>query len=323
MYFKLDNRTIYTFTILKKTLMSTLSQIKRILLPLEMNEAGENLLYYAGQLAQALGAELYLFHACKTADLTFTQQSSCIQKLRSFAERVFSREFNADKASVPFDCVVRPGQVRDSIQTVVKDYQIDLVLLDAGVRAPKGLAGEVADQAAAIMELVSCPVMVIPPALRYKKLKHLGFATDFTDQEQPVLFRIADFAQQFKAKLTLVQVYGEEERVQLCSYKTAMLELEKQLKGRKVEFKLLEEEDVLEGISEFAELVAADALILATQDNYLMQRLFSSNYIKTLAFHTRIPLLAFHQHKKKPCSGCCLNCAKKETEAQLQTVAQR
>jgi nucleotide-binding universal stress UspA family protein len=302
--------------------MSTLSLTKRILVPLEMNEAGENLLYYAGQLAHALGAELYLFHACKTADLTFTQQSSCIQKLRSFAERVFSREFKAEKAAAPFDCVVRPGQVRDSIQSVVQDYQIDLLLLGAGERAPVGLLGEAADQAAVLMELVSCPVMVIPPASRYKKLKHLVFATDFTDQDQTVLFRIAGFVQQLKARLTLVQVYGEEERAQLCAYKAAMLNLEKQLKGRKVEFKLLEEEDVLEGISEFAELASADALILATQDNYLMQRLFSSNYVKTMAFHTRIPLLTYYQQKKKPCSGCCVNCASKQRETQILTVAQ-
>ncbi|GGF98973.1 universal stress protein [Pontibacter amylolyticus] len=300
--------------------MMTLSQTKRILVPLDLNETGEDLLYYAGQLAHALGAELYLFHACKTADMTFTQQSSCIQKLRSFAERVFSREFNAAKVAAPFDCVVRPGQIRDSIQAVVQDYQIDLVLMDAGARANKGITGEAAELTAAIMDLVYCPVMVLPASVRYRKLKNLIFATDFTDQDQRVLFRIADLAQQLKAKLTLVQVYSEEERSQLCTYKAAMMELEKQLKGRKVAFRLLEEEDVLEGISEFAEEDSADLLILATQDNYLMERLFSTNYMKTMAFHTRIPLLTYRQHKKKPCSGCCANC--KSKQAQLQATIQ-
>ena len=300
--------------------MSKPSQTKRILVPLDLNQTGEDLLYYAGQLAHALGAELYLFHACKTADLTFTQQSSCIQKLRSFAERVFSREFNAAKAAAPFDCVVRPGQIRDGIQSVVQDYQIDLVLMEAGVKSPQGLSGKAADHAAAIMELISCPVMVVPAMARYKKIKHLVFATDFTDQQPTVLFQIADFAQALKAKLTLVQVYSEEERTQLCSYKAAMLELEKKLNGREVELKLLEEEDVLEGISEFAEIACADMLILATQDNFLMERLFSSNYMKTLAYHTRIPLLTFRQQKKKPCAGCCLNCAKKQKEMQNQQI---
>ncbi|WP_230391971.1 universal stress protein [Pontibacter sp. FD36] len=302
--------------------MTTLTHTKRILVPLELNETGEDLLYYAGQLAHALGAELYLFHACKTADLTYTQQSSCIQKLRSFAERVFSREFKSSKVAAPFDCVVRPGQVSDSIQSVVQDYQIDLVLMDAGTRANNGLNREATELAAVVMDLVSCPVMVLPASIRYRKLKNLVFATDFTDQDQKVLFRIADLAQQLKAKLTLVQVYGEEERSQLCSYKAAMLEIEKQLKGRKVAFRLLEEEDVLEGISEFSEETSADLLILATQDNYLMERLFSTNYMKTMAFHTRIPLLTYRQHKKKPCSGCCVNCTSKQKQVQLQTVHQ-
>ncbi|PKV75469.1 nucleotide-binding universal stress UspA family protein [Pontibacter ramchanderi] len=302
--------------------MTTLSETKRILVPLDLNETGEDLLYYAGQLAHTLGAELYLFHACKTNDLTFTQQSNCIQKLRSFAERVFSREFNASKVAAPFDCVVRPGQISDSIQAVVQDYQIDLVLMDAGTHDSKGLTGEAAERTAKIMDLVSCPVMVLPAAVRYKKLKNLVFATDFTDQDQRVLFRIADFAQQLKARLTLVQVYGEEERSQLCTYKSAMLALEKQLKGREVIFRLLEEEDVLEGISEFSEATATDLLILATQDNYLMERLFSTNYMKTMAFHTRIPLVTYRQHKKKPCSGCCMNCKNKQEQPQPEATIQ-
>ena len=296
--------------------MSKPSQTKRILVPLELNQTGEDLLYYAGQLAQAFGAELYLFHACKTADMTLTQHSSCIQKLRAFADRVFSRDFNAAKVAVPFDCVVRPGRIEDSVRSVVQEHQIDLVLVEAGAKPLEGIASEAADRAAALMELVPCPVMVVPATARYKKLEHLVFATDFTDQQKLVLLQIADLAQQLQARLTLVQVYGEEERAQLCSYKAAMLELEKMLKGRQVEFRLLEEEDVLEGISEFAELASADMLVLATQDNFLMERLFSSNYMKTMAYHTRIPLLTYRQFKKKPCSGCCANCISKQREQQ-------
>ncbi|MFD2244939.1 universal stress protein [Pontibacter ruber] len=299
--------------------MSKPSLVKRILVPLELNKAGEDLLSYAGQLAQACGAELLLFHACKTASLTFTQQSSCIQKLRTFGERILS-DPKQGKATAPFDCVVRPGVIRDGIQAVVQDYSIDLVLMEASTIREEGGAGESANHAAAIMELVRCPVMVIPGEARYKKLKHLVFATDFTDQQPQVLLQIADFAQQLNTKLTLVQVYSAEERPQLCAYKAAMLELERKLQGRKVTFKLLEEEDVLEGVSEFAELAAADMLILATQDNYLMQRLFSSNYVKTMAYHTRIPLVTYRQQKNKPCSGCCANCASKQREQQAVEV---
>lgn len=292
--------------------MRTASLIKRILIALDLNETGEELLDYAGKLSQALGAELYLLHACKTADITLTQQSNCIQKLRSFAERVFSREARPRSRAIPFDCVVRPGRVVDSIQNVVQDYRIDLVVMDAGVRTEAGAAGQASIKPATVMQLVSCPVLALPVALRTKQVQHLVFATDFTDQDATVLFRIADFVQQLNASLTLVQVYGHKERAQVCAYKAAMQELELQLKGRQVCFKLLEEEDVLEGISEFAEHTAADMLVLATQDDYLMERLFSSNYIKTMAYHTRIPLLSFRQQKKKPCAGCCQNCAGKQ-----------
>src|SRR5688500_6713165 len=110
--------------------MSKPSLVKKILVPLELNKSGEDLLCYAGQLAQACGAELLLFHACQTVDLTFTQQSRCIQKLRTFAERIFSMQ-RQDKAAAAFDCVVRPGRIEDSIKYVVEDFAVDLVLMGA------------------------------------------------------------------------------------------------------------------------------------------------------------------------------------------------
>ncbi len=291
--------------------------VKRVLVPVQFNKESEELLRYAGQLANALGAELLLLLASQANGLTFTQQSRYIQSLRSFGERLLMQQ--QITANVAFDCVVRPGNLSDCIVSVIQDYKVDMVLMET---CPLHQEEEQADpnHAAAIMEIVACPVMVVPCTARYQKLDNLVFATDFTDQEEHVLLKIAAFAKQVGAKLTLVQVYSQAERPQLCSYKTAMQKTQDLLKGHNVAFKLLEEEDVLEGISDFAEAAAADMLILATQDNYLMKRLFSSNYIKTKAYHTQYPILTFRQLKKKPCSGCCENCGNAKNTSQQNTI---
>ncbi|WP_242928819.1 universal stress protein [Pontibacter vulgaris] len=283
--------------------------VKRVLVPVQFNKESEELLRYAGQLAGTLGAELVLLLASHTKELTFTQQSRNIQLLRTFGERLLMQH---KTANVAFECVVRPGNLSDCIISVIQDYSVDMVLMET---CPLHQEEEHVDpdHAAAIMEKVACPVMVVPCTARFQNLDNLVFATDFTDQEEHVLFQIVSFAEQVGAKLTLVQVYGQAERQQLSNYKAAMLQTEKLLQGHNVAFKLLEEEDVLEGISDFAEAATADMLILATQDNFLMKRLFSSNYIKTMAYHTQYPLLTFRQLKKKPCSGCCENCGKNKS----------
>lgn len=284
--------------------------LKKILIPVDVNKPAESLLLlsYAGQFAAAFRGELLLLHPSNTAELTFTQQTRKIQLLRAMGERVLGR-VTKFRDHVPFECIVRPGSLHDCIKDVIQNAAVDLVLMQADSLPDPDKATH-ADHAVRVMEQVGCPVMVIPSALAYKKLKHLVFATDFTDRDPRVLTQISNFAEQAGANLTLVQVYSKAERAQLSSMKAAMHEVEEQLKGRNVRLKLLEEEDMLEGIGDFAEREDADMLVLATRDSYMMQRLFSKAYVKTMAYHTRIPLLTFRQLKQKPCSGCCTNCMK-------------
>ena len=289
--------------------------IKRVLVPVQFDKASKKLLRYACNLASTLGAELLLLHNSKTKDLTFTQQSSLIHQLRTFGERILSEEQKPGAKPVPYECAVKPGHLHNCIASVVFDYKVDMVLMETCVLHQEEEEND-PDNAAAIMELVSCPVMVMPCTVTYKKLENLVFATDFTDQEDHVLKQIVEFADQAGAKLTLVQIYAKAERPQLSNYKAAKQALVAKLKGKNISFSFLEEEDLLEGISDYAEISAASMLILATQDNYLVKRLFSSNYIKTMAYHTRFPILTFRQLKKKPCSGQCANCQSKKAEQQ-------
>lgn len=291
-------------------------KIKRVLVPVQFDKASKKLLRYSWHLANTLGAELLLLHTSQTQDLTFTQQSRNIHQLRSFGESILSQEQKPSAKQVPYECVVRPGFLRDCIATVVKENAVDMVLMETCVLHQEDCLND-PNNAAAIIELVSCPVMVMPCTVTYKKLETLVFATDFTDQEDHVLQQIVGFAEQTEANLKLVQIYTKEEREQLSSYKAAMRSIEKKLNGKSVTLRLLEEEDMLEGVSDYAEKSAASMLILATQDSFLLKRLFSSNYIKTMAYHTRYPILTFRQQKKKPCSGCCTNCTSKQDAKQI------
>lgn len=288
------------------------NQVKRILVPINFDLVSEKLLKYAGHLAKAFDAELLLVHATQANDLTFTQQSRAIQALRTFGERVLLRQNETGTGFTRFECLVRPGSLRKSIKAIVQDYFVNLVVMEA-CPVPED-EDQKANHASSVMEQIDCPVLTVPVDQSFQKINHLVFATDFTDRDERVLKRVADFALQVKAKLTIVQVYSSADRPQRGRIKMAMREVQQLLSGYDVEFMLLEEDDTLEGISEFSAEQEASLLILATQDNFLMQRLFSNTYVKTMAYHTQIPLVTFRQVKTKPCSGCCDNCKSKQAE---------
>ncbi|MCX2739344.1 universal stress protein [Pontibacter anaerobius] len=300
--------------------MTETTSIKQILVPVRFDEESERLVAYAGSLARALGVELLLLYNTGTPELTFTQQSRFIQALRTLAEHQLAKQQKYEASLKGFECVVRPGTLQQSIKSVVQDYSVDLVLMNA-VPVSEQTTSE-GDHAATLMTILDIPVMVVPVGKSYKKLKHLVFVTDFTDREPNVLQRIHRFAKQAGARLTLVQVYTMADKPQLSAMNNAMREVEALLSSKKVNVRLLEEEDMLEGISDFAEQEGADMLLMATQDNYLMQRLFSNAYVKTMAYHTQIPLLTYRQHKRKPCSGCCANCKSKLNQLPLNQQPQ-
>jgi len=277
---------------------------KKILVPISAEKPAEGLLLlsYAGQFAAVLGAELLLLGNSGTPAISPAEEKTKLSQLRALGERVLGR-VPEDKGYVPFSCHLQPGGLKDGVNAVVQDEGIYLVLMQAEAYPEGGRVGA-ADHAAAVMEQVSCPVMVVPTAQPFKRVRRLIFATDFTDQDPQVLAQLSEFAALAGAAITLVQVYSEAERGQIGEMEAAIPGIERQLEGRNATFRLLEEQDVLEGISKFAEREGADMVVLATQDSYLMQRLFSEAYVKTRAYHTHIPLLTFRQYKSKFCAGC-------------------
>ncbi|WP_161887980.1 universal stress protein [Pontibacter russatus] len=277
---------------------------KKILVPIAVEKPAEGLLLlsYAGQLAAVLGAELLLLGSSGTPTVAPAEEKGGLRQLQALGERVLGR-VPEDRGYVRFSCLLQPGSLKDGVHAVVQGEGIYLVLMQAESYPEGGRVGA-ADHAAAVMEQVSCPVMVVPTAQPFKRVGRLLFATDLTDQDPQVLAQLSEFAALAGAAITLVQVYSKAEQEQGGEMEAAIPGIERQLEGRAAAFRLLEEEDVLEGISRFAEREGADMVVLATQDSYLMQRLFSEAYIQTRAYHTHIPLLTFRQYKSKFCAGC-------------------
>jgi hypothetical protein len=73
-------------------------------------------------------------------------------------------------------------------------------------------------------------------------------------------------------------------------------------------FYLKEEEDLVEGLDEFADENAVDMYLLATRDTHLTHQYLKPVYRKTEAYHLSIPILNIYQDKKNACAGNCDHC---------------
>ncbi|RIJ41678.1 universal stress protein [Pontibacter oryzae] len=295
--------------------MRKVQEIKRVLVPVTFTESGEALIRYAGFFAQVTGAQLILLHCTGQPDVTYTQKSRLTQALRAFAQRVLSNNLLVSGNFVRFECIVRPRALQENLESTETNLRTDLLMADSLLPADafynKGHAASLAGH-------TDFPVMLMPLQQAYAPLSHLVCATDFTDRDPSVLQRITRFAEQLKAKLTLVHVYTPDQRWQRSNLHQAMRKTRELLNNNSIKLVLLEDDGLVDGIGEFVEKENADMLILTTQDNFLPRNLLSRTYSKTMAYHTQIPIVTFRQEKQKPCSGSCTNCAKRKPETDLK-----
>jgi K+-sensing histidine kinase KdpD len=277
--------------------------MKKLLLLTDLSEASVNTYRYGLQLAQALKAEIVLLYCSSGKALTMTEQFSYIQKLRSFADR-FGKETSGNSAiKMPaVECFVTAGDPVNAIVKMVETTAVDILV--AGENFLSNLKSETP---LPLQQLIPCPAILVPEGAKYKKIKEVVFATDFTDQDVEVAIGICKLADQLKAQVSFLHFYPKKERNRRAHILHKGEELAAQL-SCKTRLHLIEEEDLLEGMNDFAEKHRADLFVLATQDTHLLQQYFQQNYRKTQAYHTRIPLLNLYQERHAPCSASCTFC---------------
>lgn len=292
--------------------------MQKILVPLlSLEDQADQLIRFANQLAAKAQAEVVFLYCAPNPRLTPTALSGLLQKLRSIAKNCQSPACRCGISDARNECIVRTGSIREGVQAVMAEYKPDLLLL----QAPEDLAENqkaVQEEISALLNQVQIPVLVVPRQVVFHPFQTIVFAADYTDFDPQVLGKLQGWADLFGAQTHIVQFFERSDRKKLVRLKRAMNRIKNGVWQPKLSFHLVEEEDMLEGISDFAEQKEADLLVLATQDDYLLQHLYAKPYFKTMAYQTMVPLLRFYQQKTKPCSGACANClSKMKAEAHL------
>lgn len=153
-----------------------------------------------------------------------------------------------------------------------------------------------------------CPVLWVPEKAHYQPLEHLVFITDFTDQDPGVVEHVRALGQTLDARVSVVHFFTQEDRSRLTAIKKQGVALEVALGSQEASFCLVEEEDMIEGLQDYAGRQPVDLFVAATRDTHLTHQYLHSVYRKTQSCQLCIPLLNLFQEKKNPCAGSCVFC---------------
>lgn len=277
--------------------------MKKILVLTDFSEDSVNAYRYAVQMACERKADILLVFSTNGQAISLTNQMQYSQMLHSFAKR-YACDSRLKTHPYHTECLITGEKWLSAVPQIVQHHQPDLVIAAANL-----LPSFSENQQTVLLQMqAGKPMIWVPAKATYKPIKDLVFVTDFTDQDPRIKDQVKALVNTFNARLTLVHFYAKSYRQQLAEIKKEGLLL-REFFGKEISGSLLiEEEDMIEGLEDFALNYPVDLFLVATRDSHLAGQYFQPVYRKTNSCQTVIPLANLYQEKMKPCAGNCNFC---------------
>ncbi|RFP65714.1 hypothetical protein D0N36_07220 [Hymenobacter lapidiphilus] len=290
--------------------------MKTLLVSLDHTAATEHTLAYANKLAIRWPAEIVLLycHPAPAEPLTAAATAAVLateeQRLRSLVERLRYQQLTRQSGRrIRYAYRVLSGCLHDHVRAEADRCGADMLVVglehvDCGREEAPG------NHAAAIRELVDCPMLIVPPGRRSLP-KRLVFSADFSTLPLAVLPRASALAEAFPAPLELVQFYAPQDRSRRRALQLAMGRAAAQLTWPVVVRHLLEDDAPLEGTGDFCARTQAQLLLIAPTSQAKLLRYFDACYVATRAYHTCIPVLVLPAAAPATAVTCCDKCTER------------
>jgi nucleotide-binding universal stress UspA family protein len=255
---------------------------------------------FALQIAHSLHVRLFLVHVLDTPGDILEEKDLPQNPLAGRYSEAFTRlkEFAAANggeklAGAMVRYIIAGGSPRDRALELIKDHDIDLVVMGMRNRNPFAdrifgtLAGKMIDQS-------PCPLLLIPPGVTFRPVRGLAYATDFNYDNLNAIELLLRWGEVFNAPLYLLHFSGA---LEAHARAEAIMErivhtFDEEYKSRRIAF-VIQEGEVAAGIKRFTTDTPVDIIAMTRHSRGMWARWTSSSLAKQLAETANIPVLIF------------------------------
>lgn len=204
--------------------------VKNVLYATDFSPAAESALSYATAICRRFGSTLHVGHVISslnallmTGAVDYVNVGTAYDDACAQAREKLQRIKNCS-GKIPCETHIRNGQVWPSLNEMVAENQVDLMVVGTHGRTGLGmlLLGSVAEE---ILRHASCPVLMVGPevcgraklpetsgdgrdlALADLELQQILYAANFTPESRRSASVFISLAQEFRARTTLLHVF--------------------------------------------------------------------------------------------------------------------
>lgn len=275
--------------------------VRRLLIPTDFSQNAMHAVRYGVQFGSVLKSRITLFHTTHVPILVSAEVAMAASMIDNKMEAQVRLE--AIKKSMMeeyhyenIDVLVSSGFAVEEIIGLSRKESMDMIVM--GTKGASGLSGILlGSNTAEVIEKCSCPVLAVPSETWFKKPGKIVFATNYADNDFQTLYLLAEMFKPFNPEIIVlhVEINGDHktENRMLEWFKGQVLT---NIPYDNFSFQLTKGADVEHTVNNFILENDIELLSVSNRKRNFFDKLTSRSLSKKLAYHTNMPLLAFHAH---------------------------
>ena len=281
--------------------------MKTILLLTDLTSKGDHAAHYALRLACVLKVNLMLCNVYPETTVAIASnglwaqsndvfEQDSVTRLSALAGRL-NKQLNKltdDQFRPAIEQYSTQGPLVMAINNIVAERQIFFAVI-ASHHTGDFLDFLNGNHAHEIIDGAHCPVLVLPYQAPFNGFGKIAFATDLANNHNDVLHCIYNMANHFDAELLIAHI-GAEKLGKVTEEYTINRFMPKEIAlpdRSKVQYKLVQNQSVVNGIDWLAEYTDIDLLVLVHRKRHFLGKVFGNSVTKKLADHLTKPMLVF------------------------------
>jgi nucleotide-binding universal stress UspA family protein len=276
--------------------------LKKILVPTDFSDLSNTALRYAASMAKHSDAEIILLHVMQPYE-----HEAILNKIIDFKgtlQKAIQDKLNEVKANTPdllgvnVRVKIVEGKVYETIEKIVKEEDLDLVVM--GTHGAGGLGDleryVLGTNAFRTVHVSGCPVITLKEVKDKIAYDNIVLPLDMTKETQQKVDTAIKIAKVLGSTMHVIAVtsFVDEFRYNLTEIKGLIDEVADKVKeaGIKVVTKMLRNDDVADSVTEYADEVNADLVIIMTrQETKMNERVLGSSARKIIT-GSKVPVLS-------------------------------
>lgn len=276
--------------------------MKSILVPIDFSRPAVNAARYAMHLCEIVHSNLFLVNIIPAGSSapSFGRDpgplygNSAIsetskRQLESFAEELTMQDalMTVPKSFHPaISCLVREGNIKDVLARLVRENKIGLTIMASSAKDP--------------LQYTDCPVLLIPPAYKFRSVRKIAMATSLSNPDLEVIHSMAGLASWFGADLVVTHITDSAHDSPADHRKAAgfLRDVTNNINYDRIYYRHIKNSDIDDGLHWLAENGEIDILVMVHHQKGWFSNIYSSSHTKRISRHNVLPLLVFPADKR-------------------------